>query len=80
MQVLCAKCKGKGCVDLPAELESTLKAVKSGLSTTEQIFLSDKHRKWIQPTAIHNRLERLRAFGLIKRERKGKYFHYTTTK
>lgn len=80
MDIPCSKCRGKGRIPLPDELERTYRAVKSGLSTTEEIYAADKQRRFMGRTAINQRLERLFQLGLLSRQRQGKFIHFRISK
>ena len=74
--VVCKKCDGTGTLELSAELYGTFKAVGSGVTVSEVI----KRLGWSgNPTAINNRLEDLRGFGLLTRTRIGRQWRYSKT-
>lgn len=78
--IKCPVC-GKGKVDLELvhpELSKTLWDVqcKPGWTATQ---LSGLYVN-VKPMAMNQRLERLRAMGLVRRERNGKSFHYFAVK
>jgi len=79
-RIQCDKCQGAGKIQLPADLQSTLAAIRSGLRTTKEIYRRDPNRKFFGQTAVNNRLERLRALGLITRVRLGKFITYSEVK
>lgn len=70
----CQHCEGKCTEPLPEYLEETLLAIPAA-NTTEQ--LANKF-PLISRTAQNNRLEKLRLLGLVKRERNGKEWIYST--
>lgn len=80
IQITCDHCRGKGQIPLHESLAATLKFVRNGRRTAEQIHAASGEAGFIAVTAINNRLERLRSYGLVTRHREGKYFHYAATK
>lgn len=70
----CHHCQGKGIEPLPENLAETLSLIR-GKTTTEK--LSAK-LPGVKRTAQNNRLEKLRVLGLVKRERNGKEWIYST--
>lgn len=74
-QTPCAKCSGSGKTPLQPELVETLAMLpRIGSVTTKTL-----HERFpaISPNAQINRLERLRALGLVARQREGKFFRYS---
>lgn len=78
--IKCPTC-GKGKVDLGVlhpELSSTLEVLEynPGSTATELV----DYFFCVKPMAMNQRLERLRAMGLVRRDRNGKSFHYFAVK
>lgn len=80
MKIQCHRCAGTGQVPLSEELETTYRAVKSGLHTTKQIYNADAARKFMGRSAINRRLEKLFDLGLLWRQRRGKFIHFRIIK
>lgn len=74
----CKMCRGTGRMALDESLAETLKAIpRRGFVTSHSL---QRNNPDLTPNAFNNRLERLRRFGLVRRERHGKFFHYFRTK
>lgn len=72
----CPECKGQGTVPLSLRLQETLDLVPSnGSVTADAIRL--RVRAFITANACSNRLAELLELGLVKRERRGKFWFYT---
>lgn len=74
----CKHCDGSGFVELSEHLRDTLSKFQPG----KQLRACDVFdmMPFLMPTtinAINNRLEDLRAMGLLKRERRGRFYYYS---
>lgn len=77
--VPCNKCQGTGRHALSDCLWETLQAVRRAKFATAIDLL--RAMKWQGAvTALNNRLEDLRELGLLKRERRGKFYFYSPSK
>jgi hypothetical protein len=72
----CHKCRGTGNVPLPEHLAETLSKINGNTTSLE---LAEKIPGMTRG-AQSNRLEELRALGIVERKRKGKWWIYTTVK
>lgn len=71
----CETCGGSGRQELwPALIETLNTIPKRGAVVAADIF---PKIKGVQLTAINNRLEGLRRYGFVKRERCGKFWRYS---
>lgn len=76
--VKCSSCKGKGRTRLSRVLNETLQVLRDSdkpmkaSEVLEILGAADVH-----PTAINNRLEDLRDFGLVSRKKEGNAFYYS---
>lgn len=67
-------------LELPRYLQKTIKAIRSGLTTSAAIHAHDSDRKRIDITAINRRLERLRGRKFVTRKRgPGRFYIYSLT-
>jgi len=73
--IKCPTCAGEGTVQLNAELAETLAIFKRSDRLTSQDVKSNV-KSDVTQNAITNRLEKLRAQGLLERVRVGKWFQY----
>jgi hypothetical protein len=79
-KIKCRRCNGKGKVELDPILSGTLHILRELKSCTAlQMFecLERQQNLSINVTALNKRLERLRAAGLARREKKGKTWQYS---
>lgn len=71
----CETCGGSGRQPLSPSMRETLGAIpKRGTVVAEDLL---SKIKGVQQTAINNRLEGLRRYGFVKRERFGKFWRYS---
>jgi len=73
-EIPCNTCKGKGTVGLDGPLASTLALFKRGRRLTAAEI--QKNESDVNITAINNRLERLRGYGFLDRQKKGRHQLY----
>lgn len=78
-EIPCDKCDGKGKLPLPQGLAKVLRLVRAHYQTAEDINAKLSHED-VTVNAINGRLEKLRGFGLVKRHREGKFYHYSAVK
>lgn len=72
--ITCPKCAGTGRAELDEALEETMcQILVHGPSTASDL---SPITPGISATGINQRLERLRAFGLLRRQREGKCWRY----
>lgn len=74
----CPRCGGVGKIPLPDGTSETLAAVvKIGRATVLRVQGELDPNKILHPTAFNNRLARMAAAGLLKRERVSKSWVYS---
>jgi hypothetical protein len=71
--VPCFACNGCGSVRMPSEYARTLHAVRIRISATPSKIAAATR---VTHTATCNRLEKLRAWGFLQREKKGRSWVY----
>lgn len=76
--VQCDTCEGTGKTPLSEHLKNTLALVGRKGRTAEQIRAASGETAWTSINAFNNRLEKLRALGLVGRHREGKFYYYST--
>lgn len=74
IEVACKNCGGSGKTAIDESLSETLELIPPKRGATA-IELSERLPR-VKATAFNNRLERLRALGLLRRERHGKFYRY----
>lgn len=73
-RVKCPKCKGTGMSPMDAMIQATMRALRRSPGRTASDLLPQF--PGVGVTAINNRLEKLRALGLVRRERRGHAWAY----
>jgi len=76
MTIPCPKCNGSGRVFLPCLLNAVRQRLRGGRTAPE---LLDQF-PGVGVTALNNRLEKLRALGLVTRKREGRAWRYWAAK
>jgi len=76
-RISCPKCNGRGHIDLPDRFVKVLAIVRSRKSISPEEVHKKLGDRDLGVTAIHQRLYGLRAFGLVKRERRGRLSFYS---
>ena len=69
--VPCCRCHGRGWVPLSSPLQSTLDQLRAGPKLAMELRARGEG-----PSAANNRLEDLRALGLVERKKVGRHWRY----
>lgn len=77
--VTCTTCKGTGQMLLTGRMADMLELFKRGRKMTAREIQAETS-DGVHTTAINNRLERLRSFGLLDREKQGRALRYFLAK
>jgi hypothetical protein len=77
--VACSTCGGTGKVKLSLVLWRVLTMVQDGQDTATLIYAALEGESDVKKCAINNRLEELRAFGLLGRTMRGRQWVYHRT-
>lgn len=82
LMIECPECRSTGEIPLSTTLSDTLHCARNlskGIAcgaTSRAIYMACSDSKYIQISAINNRLVKLEELGLVRRERRGKEFHW----